>query len=231
MKMPGVSSDIPYKTARQNMLFGQLIPNRIHDQRLLNAMGNVARELFLPERLRGRAYADETICIDGRTVMFSPGILASLLISAELSENDFVLAVRSGAGYSAAVMAGMVKAVVALESDSVLCDTAQQILIDAEIDNVAVLNQNPDDGFPSQAPFDVIFIEGIVSLIPENLLSQLAENGRLICILTQDSDDIGQVVKIVRRGGVLTRDILFELDLSGIQRNRFYKRFVFETVS
>ncbi|MBR1778077.1 MAG: protein-L-isoaspartate O-methyltransferase [Alphaproteobacteria bacterium] len=229
--MPGISTENSYKTARQNMLLGQLIPNRIHDLRVLNAMGSAARELFLPERLRSRAYADETICIDAHTLMFSPRIFASLLLAAELTPDDFVLNVKSGSGYSAAVMAGMAKAVVALESDSVLCEMAQQILISAEIDNVAILNQNPDEGFPSQAPFDVIFIEGIIPHIPENLLFQLAENGRLICITAQNPEDAGRVTKVVKRCGALTHSVLFDLDLSGLPRNRFYKRFVFETVS
>ena len=213
------------------MLFGQLIPNRIQDMRLLNAMGTIDREKFLPERLRSRAYADETIHINAQTPMFSPRILANLLIAAELKPDDFVLNVRSGSGYSAAVLAGMTKAVVALESDSALCETTQQILIDAEIDNVAVLNLPPDEGFPTQAPFDVIFIDGIIFHIPEKLLYQLAENGRLICLISRDSDTVAQALKIVRRNDTLTHSVLFDLDLSSFPGNRLYKRFVFETVS
>ena len=229
--MPVLSTDTSYKTARQNMLLGQLIPNRIHDVRLLNTMGAIPREQFLPERLKSRAYADETIHIDAQTLMFPPGILANLLLAAELEPEDFVLNARAGSGYSAAVMAGMTKAVVALENDSALCETAQQILIDAEIDNVAVLNRAPEDGFPSQAPFDVIFIDGIISHIPETLLSQLAENGRLICTVFQDSDNVGHATKVVKQNGVLTHGVLFDLDLRGFPRNHLYKRFVFETVS
>ncbi len=229
--MTGISIENSYKTARQNMLLGQLIPNRIHDLRLLNAMGTVARERFLPDRLKSRAYADETIYVDAQTLMFSPRILANLLMAAELNKNDFVLDVKSGSGYSAAVMAALAQAVVALESDSVLCETAQQILIDAEIDNVAVLNRNPDEGFPSQAPFDVIFIEGIISHIPENLLLQLSENGRLICIISQNSDDAAHITKVVKSAGALTYDTLSDLDLSCFPRSRLYKRFIFETVS
>lgn len=229
--MVSISTEIPYKAARQNMLLGQLIPNRINDPRILKAMGSVAREQFLPERIRGRAYADETIYIDSHTLMFSPRIQAALFAAAELKEDDFVLNIKSGSGYSAAVMAALSQAVVALENDSFLCETSQQILIDSEIDNVAVLNKNPDEGFPSQAPFDVIFIEGIISHIPEKLLSQLAENGRLICIISQNFDDIAHVTKVVKQANRLTHNVLFDLDLNGFPRNRLYKRFVFETVS
>ena len=229
--MVGVSTENHYKTARLNMLSGQLIPNRINDPRLLASMGTVPREQFLPERIRSRAYADETVYIDSRTVMFSPRILASLLIAAELKPDDFVLDVGSGSGYSAAVMAAMCRAVVALENDSNLCEHAQQILTDAQIDNVAFLNQNPDEGFPSQAPFDVIFIEGIIPLVPEGLLSQLSENGRLICIISKNTEETAHITKIVKKKGDLKQKVLFDLDLSGFSRNRTYKRFVFETVS
>lgn len=229
--MVAVSTENHYKTARLNMLSGQLIPNCINDPHILDSMGTVPREQFLPERIRSRAYADETIYIDSHTPMLSPRILASLLTAAELGPNDFVLDVRSGCGYSAAVMAAMSRAVVALENDSDLCERAQQILTDAQIDNVAFLNRNPDEGFPSQAPFDVIFIEGIVPLIPEQLLSQLAENGRLICIVSNNAEETVHVVKIVKEKGALTQNVLFDLDSSVFPRNHTYKRFVFETVS
>ena len=225
------SNENLFKTARRNMLLGQLIPNQVNDSRILNAMSEIPREQFLPERLQSRAYSDETIYIDDRRILFSPRIFARLLLLAELSENDFVLDVKSGSGYSAAVMAGMTKAVVALESDSALCEKAQQSLIDAEIDNVAVLNQDPDKGFASQSPFDVIFIEGIIEHIPEALLSQLAENGRLICIVAQNQSRTAHATKFVKRDGNLMHSVSFDLDLSGCHRDLSYKRFIFETVS
>ena len=229
--MANTSIENPYKRARENMLAGQLIPNQINDPRLLDAMGKVAREQFLPERLRGRAYADETIYIDANTLIFPPRIFAKLLLAAELKETDFVLDIKSGSGYSAAVIANMTQAVVALENDSSLCETAQQILLDAEVDNVAVLNQPPEDGLPSQGPFDVIFIENVVSHIPEKLLSQLANNGRLICVESNDPSNTGHAVKIIKKGDALSRSALFDLDLSGFPRNRLYKSFIFDTVS
>ena len=229
--MAGVSNEILFTTARQNRLFGQLIPNQINDLRILNAMNRVAREKFLPERLGSCSYADETIYVNDQMILFSPRILARLLLAADLNENDFVLNVKSGSGYSAAVIANMTKAVVALENDPALCETAQQILIDSEIDNVAVINRDPDEGFPSQGPFDVIFIEGIVSRISEKLLAQLAENGRLICVMSQNTNDIGHATKIVKHRENLTHSVLFDVDLSGSLSNRSYKRFVFETVS
>lgn len=229
--MAGILIENEHETARKNMLLGQLIPNRIHDACMLKAMGSVARELFLPDHLKSRAYADESICIDAHTVMFSPRILANLLLLANLKESDFVLDVKAATGYSAAVMADMAQAVVALESDAGMCETAQQILIDSEIDNVAVLNGNPDQGFPSQAPFDVIFIEGVISQIPETLLAQMAENGRLVCVIAKNAETTGKATKVIKNNGSLSYITAFDLDLSGFARFPFYKNFVFESVS
>ena len=229
--MAGISIENEHETARKNMLLGQLIPNRIHDACMLKAMGSVARELFLPDHLKSRAYADESICIDAHTVMFSPRILANLLLLANLKDSDFVLDIKAATGYSAAVMADMAQAVVALESDAGMCETAQQILIDSEIDNVAVLNGNPDQGFPSQAPFDVIFIEGVISQIPETLLAQMAENGRLVCVIAKNAETTGKATKVIKNNGSLSYITAFDLDLSGFARFPFYKNFVFESVS
>lgn len=229
--MAGILIENEHETARKNMLLGQLIPNRIHDACMLKAMGSVARELFLPDHLKSRAYADESICIDAHTVMFSPRILANLLLLANLKDSDFVLDVKAATGYSAAVMADMAQAVVALESDAGMCETAQQILIDSEIDNVAVLNGNPDQGFPSQAPFDVIFIEGVISQIPETLLAQMAENGRLVCVIAKNAETTGKATKVIKNNGSLSYITAFDLDLSGFARFPFYKNFVFEAVS
>lgn len=229
--MVGNLIETEHETARKNMLLGQLIPNRIHDPAVLKAMNAVARELFLPDRLKSRAYADESVYVDSRTVMFSPVILANLLLLANLRDSDFVLDVKSATGYSAAVMANMAQAVVALESDADMCETAQRILIDSKIDNVAVLNRNPEQGFSSQAPFDVIFIEGVVSRIPEALPAQLAENGRLVCVVAQNARATGKATKVVKRNGSLSYVAAFDLDLSGFVRLPLYKNFVFETVS
>ncbi len=229
--MPGNLIENEYDAARRNMLLGQLIPNRIHDAQMLTAIESVARELFLPDHLKSRAYADEPVCLNAHTIMFSPRVFANLLLLANPQKSDFVLNVKSATGYSAAVLANMAQAVVALENDPAMCETAQQILIDSEIDNVAVFNQTPDQGFASQAPFDVIFIDGIVPQIPEPLLAQLAENGRLVCVVAKDSETTGKATKVVKNNGSLSYMTPFDVNFSGVFRQPFYKNFIFETVS
>lgn len=212
------------------MLFGQLICNRIQDTALLNAMGSVPRERFVPDRMRGKAYADEAIAV-GRSVLFPPLMLANLIELAGVRAGDFVLNAHAGTGYSAAVLAKMATAVVALEEDEALCENAENIYIDNKIDNVAMFCRPSESGFPSQAPFDVVFIDGIVPLIPDGLPNQLAEGGRLVAVVAAPDETFGRAVKIVKTVGNLLREKAFDVDLAFLNRVRTYKKFVFEGIS
>lgn len=229
--MVGFANEGVRDAARENMVAGQLIANGIVDSALLTAMGGVARELFLPERLQGKAYADENIRLDSRHILFSPRIEAELLLLTEPKPSDFVLDAGAFTGYTAAVMAGMTRAVVALESDEGVCDAAQQLLIDAQIDNVAVLNLPPERGFPAQAPFDIVFSDGVVPRVPDALIEQLAENGRLVAVVAETGDAAGRVVKIVKKNAELFRTTAFEIDLGGFLDSNDVKSFDFETLS
>ncbi|MBS6472858.1 MAG: protein-L-isoaspartate O-methyltransferase [Acetobacter sp.] len=219
-----------FETARRNMLFGQLICNRIQDTALLNAMGSVPRERFVPDRMQGKAYADEAIAV-GRGVLFPPLMLANLIELADVRSGDFVLNTHAGTGYSAAVLAKMATAVVATEDDESLCENAEKIYIDCKIDNVAMFCRSSESGFSSQAPFDVIFIDGIVPLIPDGLANQLIEGGRLVAVVAAPDETFGQAVKIVKKDGNLLHTKAFEVDLAVLNRVRTYKKFVFEGIS
>lgn len=220
-----------FDLAHQNMIFGQLICNRIQNTALLNAMGNVPRERFVPDRLRGRAYADEPILIGGKTVLFSPSVFANLALLADIRPDDFVLNLHAGTGYSAAVLARMAHAVVALEEDSALCENAEKIYIDTEIDNVALFNRPSESGFPTQAPFDVVFIDGVVPQIPDAILNQLAEGGRLVAVLATPDDVDGKATKVVKCNGNIRYTRAFDVNLQVFERGQIRKKFVFEGIS
>lgn len=225
--MPALSA---FETARRNMLFGQLICNRIQNTALLNAMGGVPRERFVSDRMQGKAYADETIAVD-RTILFSPLIFANLVVLADIHPDDFVLNLHAGTGYSAAVLAKMSRAVVALEDDSSLCENAEKIYIDGKIDNIALFNRAADAEIPKQSPFDVIFIDGIVPRIPENLYDSLADGGRLVAVVSTDEDAAGHAVRVVKNGAAVTVSNAFDVDLTAVNRGETRKKFVFEGIS
>jgi protein-L-isoaspartate(D-aspartate) O-methyltransferase len=180
---------IDFVAQRVKMVDGQVRTTDVTQLELLDAMLSVPREEFVPAKRRMLAYLDEDIEIlppsggkGGRYIMeASP--FAKLVQLADLKPEDFVLVVGAGTGYSAAVISRIAGSVVALESDAGLAETATATLQRLGYDNVAVVTGPLTEGYPSQAPYDAILIEGAVDEVPEALLSQLRDHGRLLAIV------------------------------------------------
>ena len=198
-----------FAIARLNMVEGQIKPNRVYNRALIDAMLTVPRELFVPKALRGIAYVDEDIRIaDGRWLM-EPMVLARLLEESQLRSTDVVLDVGCGSGYAAAVMARLVNTVVALESDSDLARQAGHMLTDLGVDNAVVMTGPLAEGHQAQAPYDCILIGGAVSDVPQALIDQLADGGRLVTVLSK-GNTIGKASLLRRVGNSVSRQELFE---------------------
>lgn len=200
---------IDFETWRRNMVSNQLRPNKVTDERVLAAMGAVPRELFVRPELRGVAYVDEDIPLGQGRVLMEPMVLARLLQAAEIAADDVVLDIGCGTGYTAAVCAKIAATVVAVESDSALADDAGQVLSDLGADNVVVVESALRDGYPAQAPYDVILFSGAVPEIPETIVSQLGDGGRL-CAVVAPEDQAPYAALALNSGGTPTVRKLFE---------------------
>ena len=176
---------ISFEQARRNMVDNQLRPNKVTDSRVIDAMLSVEREKFAPEDLRGVAYVDEDIPVGKGRVLMEPMVLARLLQAAEIGAGDVVLDIGAGTGYTAAVCARLAATVVAIESDSRLHRDATRILSELGIDNAVTVEAPLLEGYPQQAPYDVIVFSGAVEEIPEHILSQLAVGGRLVAVVAR----------------------------------------------
>ncbi len=197
-----------FAEARRRMVDSQIRPNRVTDARVLAAMGEVPREEFVPELLRGVAYVDEDIEIGERRYLMEPLLLARLLQGVELKPSDVVLDIGCGTGYTPAVVARLVSTVVALECDAEIARRANQNLIELGIDNAAVIEGPLAQGYPEHAPYDVIFLSGGVATLPPGLIEQLAEGGRLIGVF-RGADGVGRARMVVRQGGLSVAHELF----------------------
>ncbi|PCJ59578.1 MAG: protein-L-isoaspartate O-methyltransferase [Rhodospirillaceae bacterium] len=186
-----------FTAARRNMVDCQLRPNKVTDPRLVAAMSELPRERFVPSGYEGVAYVDAHLPLDrGRSIM-EPMVLARLLELAEIQQGDVVLDIGCSTGYSAAVIAALAGTVVALESDPVFAGFATKLLLELGCDNVAVVEGPLADGYPSQAPFDVIFIDGAIAEVPEAIRNQLKKGGRLVAVLTGPAG-VGQATVLTR---------------------------------
>jgi len=172
-----------YAHARQNMIDCQIRPNGVIDAALLDAMGSIPRELFVPAGRKGLAYLDEDLAIGGGRYLLDPTVTARLLQALDLRPGDVVLEIGSGTGYVTSVLAKLVNTVVAIEEDEGLAAKAQEVIQQLGIDNTVTISRKLTEGYAEQAPFDAILINGAVAEVPEALIAQLGDEGRLATVV------------------------------------------------
>lgn len=198
-----------YAAARRTMVENQLRTNQIVDPLVIDAMRTLPREAFVPDRLKGVAYVDEDIPLGGGRYMVEPLILARLVQEAAIGRDDVVLDIGCNSGYGTAVMATMANTVVALESDEALAAAASHALEDLSVDNAAVVQGPLIEGYARGCPYDVIVIEGAIAELPSAIADQLAEGGRLVCVMSVPQG-MGLATLFTRMHGTLARRPLFE---------------------
>ncbi|MEK0082314.1 protein-L-isoaspartate O-methyltransferase family protein [Benzoatithermus flavus] len=174
---------IDYAVARHNMVENQLRPNQIDDPRVLDAMGEIPRELFVPKALRGVAYSDEDLDLGQGRFLIEPLALAKLIQAASPRSEDVALVVGDVTGYAAAVLSRLVATVFLLVPPAVATEPVETLLSELGCDNVVLRQGDAMAGHPAQAPYDLILLAGSVPSIPSALIDQLAENGRLVAVV------------------------------------------------
>jgi protein-L-isoaspartate(D-aspartate) O-methyltransferase len=172
-------------TARRNMVDGQVRTADVTNLDLIAAMLAVPRERFTPPALAEQAYVDGDVPIAKGRALLKPMVLAKLIQAARVREEDHVLDVGCGTGYSSAVMARLAGSVVALEEDPALASQAREALAATGAGHVVVGTGPLIEGWPGAAPYDLIFFNGATEIVPEALGHQLKPNGRLACIFGQ----------------------------------------------
>lgn len=170
-------NNLDFPAMRRAMVESQLRTNAVSDPRVTAAIESVAREDFVPADRRAIAYIDRAIPLSGTRAMNPPLVTARLVVEADIAPTDKVLVVGAASGYAAAVVAGLAGAVVALESDTVLAGQAKTQL--KALANVTVVTGDLAKGYAKAAPYDVILIDGAIAQVPEALIRQLADKGRL----------------------------------------------------
>jgi len=203
-----------FARARRAMVDGQLLAGGVLDQRILSAMGRVPRELFVPEARRALSYLDEAVAVSPTRLMPDPAGLGRLIQLAEVGSRDVVLDIACGTGYSTAVLAALANGVVALEDDPALVEAANANLVALDIGNAAVVEGPLTGGIAREAPFDVIVIGGAVDTVPDALLDQLGEGGRLVAAIGHGNAGVAHL--FVRGEGTVTRSAHFNLSLPAL---------------
>jgi protein-L-isoaspartate(D-aspartate) O-methyltransferase len=218
---------IDYERARKAMVDNQLRTSAITDRRLLAAMGTVPRELFVPEARRSLAYIDEAHVLPGPSgrALPPPAPFARMVQLAEIGSEDVVLDVGAGNGYSSAVLARLAARVVALESDRTLLQAARDNLSQLGVSNVSVVEGALEGGAPKEGPYDAIILEGAVAEVPEKLLKQLKQGGRLVALVHMAGASVANV--FVRSGDGFAPRVEFNTTLPPLEASPPTETFVF----
>ena len=212
--------------ARLHMVEGQVRTNDVTDRRITEAMGQIERERFVPAANRALAYSDTCVEVKPGRHLLDPRCLAKLLQLAEIKEGDKVLDVACATGYSSAVLSALSADVVALEEDEALAKDATNALRScAKLGRLFGFVGPHRDGAASQAPFDVIFVNGAVEEIPAAWVQQLKEGGRMVVVLRDGP--VGKANFCVRKGGVLSRRVAFDATVPVLPGFEQAQRFVF----
>jgi len=199
-----------YAAARQNMIDNQIRANKVTDPRIIDAFEDVPRERFVPGAMQGVAYADEDLHIGDGRHLIEPMILARLLQDALPDESDVALDIGCCTGYSTAILAKLVASVVAVEEDQALVNAGNENLTALEIDNAAIIQGALKDGYPKQQPYSLILFAGGVADVPQGILGQLADNGRLVTVCYDDDGLVGRATSFENIQGRVSRRVIFD---------------------
>lgn len=162
------------------MVEKQLRARGIKDERVLAAMGAVPRHEFVPEKLRGRAYRDNPLSIGEEQTISQPYMVALMTQELNAKPTDVVLEIGTGSGYQAAILSRLVSKVYSIERHQRLACLAYATLGKVGYHNITVISGDGSRGLPDKAPFNGIIVTAAAPEVPEVLLDQLAEGGRLV---------------------------------------------------
>jgi protein-L-isoaspartate(D-aspartate) O-methyltransferase len=206
-----------YRLAREKMVKTQLIPRGIKDSRVLGAMTAVRRDLFVEEALVGEAYNDHPLPIGHNQTISQPYIVALMTEALGLKGDEKVLEIGTGSGYQTAILASLADKVYTVERIRPLMVKARNLLADLNYQNVLFKAFDGTLGWQEYAPYDAIIVTAGAPSLPQPLLDQLAEGGRLVIPIGNKFSQ--ELIKVTRKMGSYTQENLGScrfVDLVGV---------------
>jgi protein-L-isoaspartate(D-aspartate) O-methyltransferase len=191
------------------MVAEQLRPHGVTDERVLEAMASVPREEFLAPRMRRHAYEDRALAIECGQTISQPLVVALMIQAASPRPAGIALEVGTGSGYAAAVLSRLCRKLVSVEREPALAEHASETLRRLGFDNVEVAVGDGTLGWPAEAPYDVILVAAAALGVPQALLDQLVDGGRLVIPVATSAEEPQDLRVYVRRGGNVSYRSLF----------------------
>lgn len=218
-----------FNSMRINMVNNQIKPFAVTDTKILDAFGEIPRENFSQYSNEAIIYSDNIVYLSNKKkyqsrFYLSPAILAKMIQIADIQNNEKILEIGCLTGYSSTILSKLCKKVFAIDNDQELIDIANNNVKELGIKNITFAHNALKDGYPKKAPYDVIFIHGSIEVLPDDISSQIRENGRIVTI--SNNNNVGNVVVFKKAGSFLDKINYFEISVpyiseEFIKKNKF----------
>lgn len=196
-----------YEQARARMVNEQLIPRGIFDQKVLKAMKTVPRHLFVEEALEQQAYGDFPLPIGEGQTISQPYIVALMTQALELKGDEKVLEIGTGCGYQAAILANICEKIFTIERIKSLHKRARKLFDTLHYLNIICKLDDGTVGWVEHAPFNVIVVTASGPSVPQPLIEQLTDPGKLIMPVGTDKYS-QELIVVIKNGGKTTQETL-----------------------
>jgi protein-L-isoaspartate(D-aspartate) O-methyltransferase len=190
---------------RDWMIKEHLIARGISDERVLKIMGSLQRERFVPSKYMVDSYGDHPIPIGHNQTISQPYIVALMSELCEFKGEEKVLEIGCGSGYQAAILSALAGKVFSIERIKPLAESAEIILKELGCANVKVIHSDGFKGLTEEAPFDVIILTAAPDILPQTLIDQMAEGGRLVAPV---GNTVQQLIRLRKKSGEIISETL-----------------------
>ena len=197
-----------YPRLREQMVKRQIIARGVKNEQVLTAMLTVPRHLFVPETRRSMAYDDTPLPIGEGQTISQPYIVAFMTEALDLKPDDRILEIGTGSGYQAAVLAEIVKDVYTIEIIPIIGNRTSKLLDEMGYTNIHVKIDDGYKGWPEEAPFDAVIVTCAPDKIPQTLIDQLCEGGRIIIPVGSQYSAQYLIRGVKKKGRLITENVL-----------------------
>ena len=221
------ASESGFDARRGTMVDSQIRTNKVTDEAVIEAIEGVARESFVPDQLRGVAYVDDDIALEGGRCVMEPRVLARMLQTLSPGSNSHALVVGAGSGYATAVLSRIAQTVVAEESVEGLAAVASEGIEALGITNVVIEQGELMSAAAEHGPFDIVLFGGALAQVPERLADFLGEGGRAIAVMSEAGEGYGAATLFTKYGGHLGEVSVFDAAIPALPEFDVPKAFNF----